>query len=718
MSGVAWRAVAEPPDLAKVAGPRVRFLCIDANDAHVVLGANTGSAYVFARTRAPRDGGREAPDAGPSEGPMRFLTMVSPAGAPPIEPADGGDAPAPAVVRRNITPAIAKLRLNPDGTLPAVANTAGILQILDFDVGGDARRPGAAAAAGPPRPGRVVAQIPSAHAGRVVTCIEWSRDGRRVLSADDAGVVAVTDISGYGARDDGVPETFSATESASESSSREPPGVPSTLDRITEASSSSASDALKKSKSANPSVVRPMTVEELLTTAAITSVLDVGSRVVQGSFSPDGETALVSTTEAAVLLGVRSGLHPRVGSKPREGVYGGCFHRGAARAAVRLGLVDPAEAAGRSSDDDDGISGSTKSRGEGGGGDDAGARAAVDARRSPGAPAVGRGGARRLGRRSDQPRRLHAQARDDPPDRRPRVPRVRAYARRVVGGFRGAENSEAAALGVWGDSRAGRILRGERLGARDRRRGARGRVAPRVVPHGRRRASGRRGRERRRGVVRGSRGFEGGARARGTTGLRGPESPRRFFARPSGRGCGASRRRATRGRDVRGRRRGGDAGGGFAGGAARDDARGGGDEARRGGEADGGGGARARRGLVDAAAAADADADADAEPIPTSEEALGELRDALDAYEPVSRARWRRGGRRAPPRSGKRRDEAEGRSAGRGNGAATPAGLLLREGRLREPEREGPPTRRRRRARRRGARRRGARRRIPRRYLR
>jgi len=90
---------------------------------------------------------------------------------------------------------------------------------------------------------------------------------------------------------------------------------------------------------------------------------------VQGSFSPDGETALVSTTEAAVLLGVRSGLHPRVGSKPREGAYGGCFHRGAARAAVRLGLVDPAEA-GRSSDDDD--AGSTKSPGEGGGGGDAG----------------------------------------------------------------------------------------------------------------------------------------------------------------------------------------------------------------------------------------------------------------------------------------------------------------------------------------------------------
>ena len=50
-----WRAVAETSDLASVVGPRVRFLCLDADETHVVLGANTGSLYVFARRRASAD---------------------------------------------------------------------------------------------------------------------------------------------------------------------------------------------------------------------------------------------------------------------------------------------------------------------------------------------------------------------------------------------------------------------------------------------------------------------------------------------------------------------------------------------------------------------------------------------------------------------------------------------------------------------------------------
>ena len=92
---VSWRAVAEPPDLANVAGPRVRFLCLDVTDAHVVLGANTGSVYVFARTRATGEDAASpfGPDADPPEGPMRFLTMVSPADAPPIDPPDGAPPP-------------------------------------------------------------------------------------------------------------------------------------------------------------------------------------------------------------------------------------------------------------------------------------------------------------------------------------------------------------------------------------------------------------------------------------------------------------------------------------------------------------------------------------------------------------------------------------------------------------------------------------------------
>ena len=101
-----WRAVAETSNLASVVGPRVRFLCLDADETHVVLGANTGSLYVFARRRASADA-TEDPSSGTSrgapnrcrlrrrqgseedperpsarEGPLRFLTMVSPTDAP------------------------------------------------------------------------------------------------------------------------------------------------------------------------------------------------------------------------------------------------------------------------------------------------------------------------------------------------------------------------------------------------------------------------------------------------------------------------------------------------------------------------------------------------------------------------------------------------------------------------------------------------------------
>ena len=254
----------------------MRFLCLDVTDAHVVLGANTGSVYVFARTRATGEDAASpfGPDADPPEGPMRFLTMVSPADAPPIDPPDGA-----APTRRNITPAISRLRLNPDGTLCAVANAAGVLQVLEFALDSERRA----------RPGRVVAQIPNAHYGREVTWLEWSLDGCRLLSGDDVGTVAVTDISGYRA------------------------------------------DADSASRDETP---RPMTVAQLLTTAALTSILRVGSRVVQASFSPDGSMAIISTVEAVTVLSVKTGARPRVGSKPREGPFGGCFHDAARLAAA------------------------------------------------------------------------------------------------------------------------------------------------------------------------------------------------------------------------------------------------------------------------------------------------------------------------------------------------------------------------------------------------
>ena len=82
-----WRAVAETSNLASVVGPRVRFLCLDADETHVVLGANTGSLYVFARRRASADA-TEDPSSEPSRRaesmptPTTFLTRKIPSATP------------------------------------------------------------------------------------------------------------------------------------------------------------------------------------------------------------------------------------------------------------------------------------------------------------------------------------------------------------------------------------------------------------------------------------------------------------------------------------------------------------------------------------------------------------------------------------------------------------------------------------------------------------
>jgi hypothetical protein len=189
---VLWRAVAEAPDLAGVAGPRVRFLCLDASAKHVVLGANTGSVYVFARTTvAPSSGtstsstrggaaaargaasGAAAATAaaaaaaaaaavapspfgdegGAPEGPLRFLTVVSPADAPhrgvggvtsvsssvSSAGAGAGGGSGGGGRARSVSPAISRLKLNPLGTLCAIAYTNGILHVIAFALGAERR---------------------------------------------------------------------------------------------------------------------------------------------------------------------------------------------------------------------------------------------------------------------------------------------------------------------------------------------------------------------------------------------------------------------------------------------------------------------------------------------------------------------------------------------------------------------------------------------------
>ena len=287
-----WRAVAETSNLASVVGPRVRFLCLDADETHVVLGANTGSLYVFARRRASADA-TEDPSSEPvaarrndadsdydeedperdAEGPLRFLTMVSPADAPPIEPliepptgpgsgsVTGRPDPSVGASRRNATPALAKAKLHPGGGMCAVANAAGVVQVLAFPFAFELEARGDGKTRASPRgfaahqrsvPGRVVAQVPHAHAGKSVTWLEWSADGRRLASGDDRGALCVTDITAPSRPSDGT--------GTSPSSSRV-----------------------------------PMTPTELLTTAAVTSVFETKSgAITQASFDANGAVAAAS----------------------------------------------------------------------------------------------------------------------------------------------------------------------------------------------------------------------------------------------------------------------------------------------------------------------------------------------------------------------------------------------------------------------------------------
>lgn len=299
-----WRAVAETSDLVNVVGPRVRFMCLDVSDTHVVLGANTGSAYVFERQRAEGDtkeanlgdnSNANLNETRNKEGSLKFLTMISPTDAPAVEPREGtGDGanddtqiPTPTITRRNITPALSKIKLHPSGTLCAVANANGVVQVLEFLTKFDGSRSS---------PGKVVVQVPHAHWGKECTWLEWSRCGTVLISGDDAGTIAVTDIS-YVKTDDAVDQDHVLYENASSNQTRH------------------------------------MTPAELLTTPAVSSILECGSCVVQCSFNQQGTMAVVSTLQACFVLSIKTGVRPRLGSKPREGLFGACFH-GNAKSAV------------------------------------------------------------------------------------------------------------------------------------------------------------------------------------------------------------------------------------------------------------------------------------------------------------------------------------------------------------------------------------------------
>ena len=114
-----------------------------------------------------------------------------------------------------------------------------------------------------------------AHAGRAVTCVQWSPQGDVIFAGDDRGAVSIVTI--------GAPPSDTAVAAF----------------------------------------------------AMHARVVQCGSRVCQVHVSPGGHAALVSTHDAAVLVAVHLGgkNNAHVGSKPREGLFGGCFHAHAKSAA-------------------------------------------------------------------------------------------------------------------------------------------------------------------------------------------------------------------------------------------------------------------------------------------------------------------------------------------------------------------------------------------------
>ena len=159
-----WRPVAEARALSQIVSPRVRFLCVDATPRHVLLGANTGTVYVFAR---------HADDV---DGKLRFVTAVAP------DP----DIPS---LRTN---AVRRVALHPNGWMCACAYEDGMTRVWaipDVNAASTPRRSergGVVASVEPGTPGMETSEDDE------VTTLAWSPDGSTLVVGDRSGRVRCT----------------------------------------------------------------------------------------------------------------------------------------------------------------------------------------------------------------------------------------------------------------------------------------------------------------------------------------------------------------------------------------------------------------------------------------------------------------------------------------------------------------------------------------------
>ena len=168
-----WRCVASSADLRAVASARVRFTCVDATPALVVLGANTGSAYIFSRTRGPTDArgsSRSAP-----ERRLRFVAVVS----PELLGRGTGD-------RARAAPqSVRVIKASPCGRMCAIGFADGNVRVIELDeVTRDETRRRSAM-------GATVAFLSTSHGGRPITAMVWSVNSKTLYAGSDKGRVTL-----------------------------------------------------------------------------------------------------------------------------------------------------------------------------------------------------------------------------------------------------------------------------------------------------------------------------------------------------------------------------------------------------------------------------------------------------------------------------------------------------------------------------------------------
>lgn len=251
-SAPAWTRVHSSEDLRSVSSARVRFTSLDVTRTRLVLGANTGSAYVFARARDRVDG-REARG--------RLLAVISP---------ESGERNGSGTRTRAAAQSVRCVRASPCGRMCALGFADGCVRVIELETEGtgeDGRRRNGA--------GELVGHLTTTHEGRSITALSWSRDSKTLYAGSDRGRVTLLSCAAFV--------------------------------RWCEGGYAGA---------------RPAVVNK-------TEYADAGSAVHDIDASTSGRHIVVSAQSSAQLIvvdGDASGTATNIGSKQREGAYGGCFH--------------------------------------------------------------------------------------------------------------------------------------------------------------------------------------------------------------------------------------------------------------------------------------------------------------------------------------------------------------------------------------------------------